>query len=353
VSWRWNSKVNPRTVRRAIGKLIDDGLLTREPNGRPSVSRDSTQEGMPLRIAFLSVAYPSPHIEVWHRAVENLAVKRGFLTRSVGYSHENDPTILDTVESFDGTFFLAGQSGQVVPESVLLRIKRTGKPCVFIDQDVSHLGMPSLRLTSPVFVQRLLEHLQNLGHRDIDCLNTQIDGPIIQGRIEQWTLWQALHGGHGRLVSRPCSRFQCTRTRAYDVIVEMLRQGQLKSTALLCTTFAAALGAMRALHDHSVRIGRDVSVCCADDGAGLVHHLIPTLTALQDLNPDPYLAVAMDWIEGGGIDWKGPLNVHPADVPLFVGESTGPGPGDQRGREQQEQAPGDSCQRGRRRCSDH
>jgi DNA-binding LacI/PurR family transcriptional regulator len=159
-----------------------------------------------------------------------------------------------------------------------------------------------------------------LGHRRIDCLNTQACDQIIEGRIAAWKSFISKHKIAGQLHSllefRPVDS-------GYQLVKNRLMEGKSIGSALVCTTAPAALGAMRAFYDAGIKLGRNVSVCAVND-EGLGAYLIPSLTCLQSPPRAPYLEKAVDWILNG--EWTGPLLIQPDDVPLFLGDSTGPAP---------------------------
>ena len=99
--------------------------------------------------------------------------------------------------------------------------------------------------------------------------------------------------------------------------------GAFDSTALVCITLPAAMGAMRALYERGLKPGKDMSLCSAND-EGLAAFLCPSLTAVQMPDPLPYLTLSMEWM--GGKDHVGPLLSRPDEASLFIGESTGPAP---------------------------
>lgn len=315
-------QVDTRTARKAVQELIDAGLLARQSNGRVAVCRAKEAAERVLRIALLTVSYPTPYAERWHGAIEAVAAKQGMIVRVVGFTHLDDPVIRETLRAFDGIFFSAPATD--VPPTLLASIRDSRSPVVFLDLDVSAHGLPCLWLASPIYIRRLLDHLHALGHKQIACLNTQPHGEVIVQRLDQCKLWFAATNVVGRLIDEPVQPSDDAMRRAYDVMKRLLADGRFNATALCCMTSAAAKGAMRALHEAGLRVGTDISVCAAEDGAGEAQFLVPSLTSMRDADPQPYLSLCMDWMARGGRDWVGPLLVQPHEVPLFVGESTGP-----------------------------
>ena len=336
-------EVDTRTARKAVGHLIGRGLLVRRSNGRPAVTPLASSSGETagaggaevkvMRLALLTVAYPTPFAWRWQRALEASARRRGSLFRVVTYSHLDDAAVTDTLAGFDGVFF--GLPGADPTDHLLRQVGRAGRPVVFLDADLSAHGFPSLWLASPTHTARLLGHLAGRGHRRVACLNTQPRTAVTVARIDAWREWCVAGPDRaGRLIDEPVESFGSPTERAYDAALRVLDEGGARSgdplgpggfdaTALLCCTAAAAKGVYRALHERAVPVGPGgLAVCSSDDGAGDAPYFIPSLTSLCDPDPSAYLEVCLDWMARGGADWQGPLLVQPRDVPLFAGEST-------------------------------
>lgn len=314
-------EVDTRTARKAVARLIAEGLLARQRNGRPAVQAVLHEQKAGLRVALLAVAYPTPFTGRWQRAIEAAVLPAGGTCRLVTYTHLDDAVVKDTIENFDGVFF--GLPSEAPTPHFLRLVARAKRPVVFLDCDLSGHGLPSLWLVAPSLTTRLLDHLAGLGHAKVAFLNTQPHGEVTRERTRAWREWTAARGRAGRLVDDPVEPFGFAMERAYEATLRVLDSGGgFDATALLCCTSAAAKGAYRALFERNVVVGRDLAVCSADDGAGEARFFVPSLTSITALDPAPYVAVCLDWMRDGGLNWKGPLLVQPHDVPLFIGEST-------------------------------
>jgi DNA-binding LacI/PurR family transcriptional regulator len=312
---------SPMTVRKAFSHLMKKGLLVRQTNKRLTVNQKDRQTKKQLRIALLVNAYPDPYQEQWQLWLSRMAEEKGFFFRAIGYCHWDDTVIMDTLEGFDGVFLLP--ISDEMPEHLIEQIRRVGKPLVIFGRDMTHVGIPTLRLTTPEMVRRLLDHVGSLGHRQIHCLNTQPVDEVIRHRIEQWQLWMAAHGQAGRLINEPVKSYSSAIQQSYQTVKKVLTAGESLATAIFCITSEAAVGAMRAIQDYGLKVGKDISVCAAEDDAGRGPYLPISLTSLKDRDPKPYLSVCVEWMLRGGTDWIGPLLVQPADAIVFAGESTG------------------------------
>ncbi|MGB7158310.1 MAG: substrate-binding domain-containing protein [Tepidisphaeraceae bacterium] len=311
--------ISRTTVRVATKQLLEEGVLTRLENGRLVVAQHHRSPSGNRTIGFLTPASVSLDAEMWREGVQ--AALEGYPTtfRSTSYAHWADPCISEALGTCDGIFLL--RSIEPIPDLVMANIRRSRCRLIVLDQDETARGLPSVVLFPPAEEVRLLEHLAHLGHKRIDCINTQSSDAVIENRIETWRVFIESQGLSGQLRSQPI--FEPIEG-AYRLVKDLLREGRPMGTAQFCTTGPAAIGAMRALHEGKLEIGRHVSVCAVND-EGLGRYLLKSLTALESPSRALYLRQAVQWMFGDG-EWEGPLLVQPKQVNLFVGESTGPAP---------------------------
>ena len=313
--------ISRQTVRRSLKLLEDEGTLVRRENGRLEVANTEAASRHKPVIGFMKYNYPSHDHEIWTAGIYTAIEGRNMTLRSATFEHYAAPHVAAALSGFDGLFFLP--PAEAIPKWLTDRMSEGKCRVVILDQDASDAGLPSIVMFPPKAEERLLEHLVKYGHRRIDCLNTQSRDPIIEGRIASWQAFIKNRGIEGSLYS--LTEF-IPQESAYQLVRNKLRTGSLFGPAVLCTTAPAALGAMRACYEAGVKVGQDVSICAVND-EGIGPYLVPSLTALQSLPRVVYLRKALDWILSGG-EWQGPLLMQPheIEVPLFLGESTGPIP---------------------------
>jgi len=311
------NNVSHMTARRAVQTLLDDGILVRNISGRLSVNRDRDSETNSLKFAFLLPDFETPASNPYRRALDQVSDEFGKV-RPVYYLHWDDPLISDALEGFDGIFLLP--SSEPMPPSVMMRFAKSKHPVVAVSQDLTAYGIPSIYLMPPIFVQRLLDHLEEQGCRRIGCLNVQPHDVIVERRIEQWQLWMAAHHFEGPLLDEPVEPYGDTFASAYDYTRRLIASGKLDVEALLCITAGAAVAAVRAMHDAGVRPGPDIAVCSVV-GENIAAYTVPSITTLEQSDPAPYMLKCLNYMSSGG-PWIGPLLMQPAEVHLLVREST-------------------------------
>lgn len=307
--------VSRPTVRAALESLINDGVLSRRANGRICIAETSGPAGAKV-IGFAIPPHLARDLELWRIGVFESVEGTGAILRMLTYTHWEDIVLSDALKNFDGLFILPPSEN--VPRWLVEKFKNIDCKVVILDQDETAAGLPSVVMFPPKAEYKLFDHLIELGHTRIDCINTQPGNPVINQRIKSWKEYIKEKGLNGRLLSR--EMFQPTET-AYLLVKELMSGGGGIGSAVYCTTGPAALGAMRALQEATVEIGKDVSVCTVND-EGMGRYLLKTLTSLEVLPRAPFLQGPVKWMLEDG-DWQGPLLVQPEDVPLYIGETTG------------------------------
>lgn len=312
--------VSYMTARKAVQRLLDAGLLHRLANGRLAVRGNGEEGHARKQVALLAPAWESNEANHWDINLTQLRTGLDFSSRIVHYVHWDDPAIADTIRQFDATLFLAPDPPS---PDFTADMAKLGRPLVILNRDWSGFGLRSLRMFPPRMIQKLLDHLASLGHRHVDCFNVQRCGQVMGEWIGHWQLWRAKHKVAGELINEPVTSCTDTLVAAYNVIAQRARQGKLKSTAMLCLTETAAIGATRAMVDHGIRPGHDIALCTT--GSVRCEYLYPSLTTLEQPDPKPYLTTCLEWALHPQVhDWQGPLLVEPQDLEVVARESTVP-----------------------------
>jgi len=314
--------VNYMTVRRGIKILEDEGLLARHNRRRSKkTSRIEQHSKKHFNFCFLMPTLASRSLEIWRNAMEKVIANRPCSVRALLYLHWDDPVLTEAVTGFDGVFL--NPLPETLPDATAAILRDPNNRVVVVDHDFSSFGIPSVRTFPPVFIQRLLDHLESLGHTSIGCLNTQPDNSEVRERIEQWRFWKAIHGFSGRLVNDAVVSHGDPLLQGYKSMDRILSEPVREETAWLFITAPAALGAMRAVLNHGLMPGRDLALCTANS-EGLGAMLNPRLTSLEASDPSPYISYCLDWMSQKDRNWTGPLLMQPADLPLMIYESTQP-----------------------------
>jgi len=313
--------VSHMTARKAVRALLDRKVLIRRQNGALDISPSYHADTRPAQVLLLYPAFPSAYLTALCQLVSNVGEECGLRTRAVPYVHWDDPVVVTTVSSPGGVIIVP--SSRDVPQYILSAM-RTHR-VVSLDYDLSDEEVPSIRLFTEAHIIKVFDHLLRLGHTRIDCISSHVHNPIIDRRIRLWRDWSYRHGCMGELWECAAPSFSDPTPYAHKQMRELLAQGPLKATAMVATTFPAAVGAMRACWDQGLVVGKDVSICSINIESP-ARYMFPSVTGLDLPDFSKQLRKCFDWFTSDR-PWEGSRRLEPTRAEFFAGESTGPGPG--------------------------
>jgi DNA-binding LacI/PurR family transcriptional regulator len=309
--------VSYMTARRAVIELLDRKVLIRRDNGSLDIHPSYTKRNVHTKVVLLYPAYPSPYLALLRQIVSSALEKHTLALRPVQYVHWDDPIVVEAVSNAGGALIIP--SADSMPERILASICEN--KVVVLDGDFSAEEIPSIRLFPDRHIERVFAHLAQLGHRHIDCINTQCHNPEVDRRIALWRRWLKSIGGQGRLWDNPAPSFSDPTPCAHEMVSRMIDEKQSAATAFVCTTFPAAMGAIRACWERGLKVGQDVSICSINVEPP-ARYCCPSITGLDMPDLSGVLGRCSDWFSQDG-PWRGPTLLEPADPVFFPGESAG------------------------------
>lgn len=309
--------VSYMTARRAVIELLDKKVLIRRDNGSLDIHPSYNQRNLQTKVVLLYPAYPSPYLAQLRQIVFAALEKYRLALRPVQYVHWDDPIVRDALHGADGAFIIP--SADAIPARLLKPIR--GNKVVALDGDFTNEGVPSIRLFPDGHMARVMHHLIQLGHRHIDCVNTQFRNGEIDRRIGHWKRALAAHNGKGRLWDDPAPSFTDPTPLAYDLMSRLIERKETAATAFVCTTFPAAIGVIRAHWERGIEVGGQVSVCSINIEPP-ARYCCPSITGLDMPDLSGVLARCFQWFSQNG-PWRGATLLEPAEPVFFAGESTG------------------------------
>lgn len=316
------------TLRKALDELTARGLLARAPNRRLVLTPEARSKVGGLQIAFVSPSIApssfSPDLQLWLASIDAVARKRGDRVRIINYHHWDDPALSEAIRAFDGVFLVT--SSEPIP-TWTAELLSDARGVVALSEDLSHLDMPSIVLFPPQLIASMMERLQQLGHRRIDCINIQGHNTITQARIDAWSDWLRNEEVGGQLVDEPCGVDDNIFEVGVDVARRWIRKIDAHTTAVLCVTLPAAMGVIRAAGEAGISIGDELSVCTIDC-EGIGKFMNPPIASFERPDPTDFMNKCVDWFAGKGtVDtWQGPLLMEPPKLRIVDGGSIGPAP---------------------------
>jgi DNA-binding LacI/PurR family transcriptional regulator len=310
--------VSYMTARRAVQRLLEDKVLIRQASGSLEVHPEYSKSVNPAEVVLLYPAYPSRYLTQVRVLVAEAAARRGLSLRPVQFVHWEEQVLVDVVAQAKGTIVIP--FGPVIPPRLLKHF--VDNKVVILDGDFTSQRLPSIRLFSDACIERVLDHLWKLGHRRIDCINTQNRNGEIDRRIGIWEQWLVRRDCRCELHNDPAPVFTDPTIVAYRLMSRLIDEGQLEATAYIATTCPAAIGAIRACYEREIDVGSSVSICAVNLEPP-AEFFCPSITGLNtpDLSDD--LGKCFEWFASDRQQWRAPMLLEPKDSILFEGESSG------------------------------
>ncbi len=150
-------------------------------------------------------------------------------------------------------------------------------PLVILNRRLHHPQLHSFGLDQTQIAQLAMQHLLNLGHRQIACITS----PLVSetGKIRYQVYQQALHEQGIELSSSLVIEGDNTLLGGYQAMQQLLQQG-ISMTAVFACNDDMALGAMRAMHEHGIHVPKQVSIIGIDNEPAAAF-AIPSLSSVS------------------------------------------------------------------------
>ncbi len=309
--------VSYMTARKAMLELIDQKVLVRRTSGGFDVHPEYAKRAKPATVVLLYPAYPSTYLTQLRGLVSDFAQKQSIGLRPAQFVHWDEAAVVDAVAHSKGSFLIP--FGPEIPPR-LVDVFRANKT-VILDGDFTHVGLPSIRLFSEECIERVMDHLYKLGHRRVDCINTQNRNPETDRRIDIWERWLRRRRLQGRLWDDPAPVFTDPTAVGRDLMLRLIQKRETDATAILTTTCPAAVGAMRACWERGVRVGKDLSIASVNLEPP-AEFFCPSITGLNTPDLADVLTQCCDWFFRRSVQRSFDL-LEPKAATLFTGESTG------------------------------
>ncbi|MAX25389.1 MAG: hypothetical protein CMJ19_12890 [Phycisphaeraceae bacterium] len=315
--------VSHMTARKATQELLSDGTLERLDNGRLAAARKAIAKIKGPKIALVSPSFDSESSRKVHMALEEVVEQRHGSLRPVGFTRLYDTIISEVLEAdYDGIFLFPPR--QTMPKVFLDMLKRHASRLAIVFRDMTREGLLSVGYRSPSDIQKVWEHLYELGHRRMAYLNTEPDlhNDRLHDTFENWCIAKDVTPV---ILCDPVESFQYSDIKAYEVMKRALEQGKLDGvTAMFGNNLTVTRAAIRAFYEQGMMIGKDISVC-TQDLPRICRLSTPSITTL-DLKPmNPLIEQVLDWFALGKAGKKQTLPqqmLHHPNVNVLVGEST-------------------------------
>lgn len=136
---------------------------------------------------------------------------------------------------------------------------------VFLDMEITNRDATSVSMDFQKAVERILFYLQELGHQKIGILAGQEyirkNEPIIDPRTAAYEQYMS----YQKIKYKPYMRQGTFSAQSgYEMMTDLILTGDLP-TAIFANSDAIAMGAMKAIYEHHLRIPQDISIVGFND----------------------------------------------------------------------------------------
>jgi len=216
-------------------------------------------------------------------SVEERVAEDGYVTFVANSAYS--PAKLQSIVERMSSQFVAGlvvASFELNDPSVELCLK-LDIPTVAVLRDPRHARISSVSMDDAAGVQAMVEHVLDLGHRDITYVTPPLAASTAENRLA------GFHAGT-RLAKAAGCRFDVIEARAYDVaegeriMAQMLGSG-LTSTAVLAFNDLLAVGCLVTLKAAGIACPQQISLAGVND-LPFMNLLSPPLTSLHTAGRD-------------------------------------------------------------------
>ena len=261
--------VSYMTVRRAIGKLVDDSFLTRVQGKGTYVRGDVPLHRMQQTLGIVVPAWETPEHADLMMILTAIAGENGVLPKFHLCRSWEDRTVVDAYESCDYLLLVPPAPLADLPEEMLVRFRAGTTPVVVLGLDATPYGLDSV--TGDACTEAGIRELRRLGHCRIGLM-TQVEergGKLFRQTETFYRNWRLrmLEQFSAKEVDRmeiriPVKAYELPHQAFYDYLY--VNGKDLPFTALMLP-LAVAWGVISAAADSGLAVPQKLSILSIGD----------------------------------------------------------------------------------------
>jgi LacI family transcriptional regulator len=307
------AKVSPETVKRIKRAARQLGYV-------PNVMARGLRTSLSMTIGVIIPDLTNPFFPPVIRGIENYLQPRGY-TALLANTDGHDAIEVAAFESLltrrvDGFIMATGRHGD---QTVVAQAYELGVPAVMLNREAGSIPYPLVTGNDASGIAAAVNHLVELGHRDI----LHVAGPSnLSTSIVRSTAFTAacaaVKGVRGRVIEASALSIDAGRSSVDSVLSE---PGQ-RATAIVGGNDLLALGALRSLRAHGLSCPQDMSVIGFND-MEFAEDFAPPLTTVRVPVVDMGTEAARLLLRNIESGTQEPITLT-LPVSLIVRSSTGP-----------------------------
>ena len=263
--------VSYMTLRKAVGELVEDGLLERNHGSGTFVRSEISEQKVQKVLGLVMPAWSAPEnldtVMYYPKACEDVS----WLLKVIYVRSWEDRSILDLYQACDALVMMTIQELTSMPPYLVEKLRNPVKPVALSGGTAEYIGRDSVCYRSDYQLEKPCDRLYELGHRRIFLVDqlTRKQGkletihPQLKG-FEEVFRWKYPDVDYnGDIMSLEIPFFQ----QPHNVIRKAIREKQAELsgyTAVICP-LSFFWGVMSGLRDIGLRVPEDMSVLTYGD----------------------------------------------------------------------------------------
>ena len=260
--------VSYMTMRKAVGSLIDEGLLRRNHGSGTYVCSDISEKKVQKQLGVVIPAWSAPEILDFIMHMSKACADANWLMKVIYARSWEERTILDLWQNCDALICGAVNDIPTLPASFVRRIQSREKPIVFCELDASPYEADSVIYQLGACLKKAAEHLYRLGHRHILRIEQKTGtGDVLHPGMNGFR--DFFHAGYPDVeINEELFVFDIPRFElAHETIQHELalhRRALLHYTAVICP-LSFYWGVMSGIRKAGLRVPEDLSILTFGD----------------------------------------------------------------------------------------
>ena len=159
--------VSYMTLRKAVGELVDEGLLERNHGSGTYVCSNISEAKVQKQLGVVIPAWSAPENLDFIMHISEACAGANWLMKTIYARSWEERTILDLWQNSDALVCTSVQDIRTLPDSLIERIRSRVKPIVFCEADAAVYGADSVFYLPDARLEDAARQLYRLGHRRI------------------------------------------------------------------------------------------------------------------------------------------------------------------------------------------
>ena len=263
--------VSYMTLRKAVGALVDEGLLERNQGSGTFVRNEISEQKVQKVLGLVMPAWSAPENLDTVMHLSKACEESGWLLKVIHVRSWEDRSILDLYRACDGLVLLLIEDFAHMPPYLLEKLRSSAKPVVVSGASAEFIGRDSVFYRNDFRMEEPCDRLYELGHRRIFLVDqmTRRQGklqtihPSMKGFEEIFRRKYPEVEFNSEIMSLEIPFFE----QPHRVIRQAIREKKAELsgyTAAICQ-LSFFWGVMSGLRDIGMRVPEDISILTFGD----------------------------------------------------------------------------------------